>query len=169
MILWSGYERELRLGFDPDAGPTRRHVRIWVRRVHCNHCGITPSLLPSFCLSRRLDEVAAIGLAVVWVVSGRAVAAAAVMLAVARSTVRGWIVRFFERAPGIAYRFAGLAIEWGSEVFDLGPPPARAALEAIGRAYKAARRRLAGNVVSLWRFVSAVSGGAVLATNRSPP
>ena len=168
-IFWSGYERSVRLGFDPAAGGVSRHVRIWVPRVHCPGCGATPGLLPAFCLARRLDEVEVIGLALVWVVAGRPVAMVAVLLAIARSTVRGWVACFAYHAPGIAYRFAGLAIEWGSEVFDLGSPPARAALEAIGRAYGAVRGRLAGNVVTLWRFVSAVSGGAVLATNRSPP
>ncbi|HEU5001680.1 MAG TPA: hypothetical protein VFW71_02730 [Actinomycetota bacterium] len=169
MVFWSGYERDLRLGFDPDGGGASRHLRIWVPRVHCPSCGATPGLLPAFCLARRLDEVEVIGLALVWVVDGRMVAAAAALLAVARGTLRGWVARFAYRAQGIAYRFAGLAIEWGSEVFDLPAPPTRAAIEAIGRAFEAARRRLAGNVVPLWRFVCAVSGGAVLATNRSPP
>jgi hypothetical protein len=169
MVFWSGYERTLRLGFDPGNGGAGRYLRIWVPRVHCPCCGATPGLLPAFCVARRLDEVEVIGLALVWMVDGRPVAMVAALLAIARSTVRGWVARFACQAQGIAYRFAGLAIEWGSEVFDLPAPPTRAAIEAIGRAYEAARRRLGGNVVSLWRFVSAVSGGAVLATNRSPP
>jgi hypothetical protein len=168
MIFWSGYWRFVRRGFDPGA-VTGRRLAIWVARVHCKVCGHSPGVLPDVCLSRRLDEVEVIGLAVVWVVRGRAVAAVAALLAVARSTVRGWIARFAVNAQGIAYCFAGLAIEWGAVVFDLPAPPVRAAVEAIGRAYEAASRRLAGNVAGLWRFVSAVSGGAALATNRSPP
>lgn len=168
MIFWSGYWRLLRRGFDPGA-TTGRLLRIWVARVHCKACGHSPGLLPEFCLSRRLDEVEVIGLAVVWVVGGRAVAAVAALLAVARSTVRGWIARFAVNAQSIVYRFAGLAVEWGAGDFDLPAAAATAAVEAIGRAYEAASRRLAGNVSALWRFVSAVSGGAALVTNRSPP
>jgi hypothetical protein len=146
-----------------------RILRIWIRRVHCRRCGTSPGLLPAFCLSRRLDEVAVIGLAVVWVVQGRPVAAAAGVLAVARSTVRGWLVRFGERAGELTAIFASLAVSLGSGPFDLPTIPARAAVLAIGRAFAAARKRLAGNVMALWRFVAAVSGGAALAANRSPP
>ena len=168
-VFWSGYERELRLAFDPDAAVVVRIVRIWVRRVHCRHCRTTPGLLPAFCLSRRLDEVAVIGVALARVVEGRAVAEVAQFVAVARSTARGWVGRFQQRAVAVAATFASLALSWGSGPFDLPVEPTRAALVAVGRAYAAAHRRLAGNVVALWCFVAAVSGGALLTTNRSPP
>lgn len=169
MTFWSGYERDLRLEFDPDAADTRRHVRIWVRRVHCRQCGITPGLLPAFCLSRRLDEAEVIGVAIVLVVAGRPVAAVAALLAVPRSTVRGWAKAFFEAAVAIAALFASLAIAQGGAAFDLPAHPARAAVEAIGRAFDAAQRRRSGNLLGIWRFSSVVSGGALIATNRGPP
>ena len=89
IVFWSGYERSLRLGFDPGNGGASRYLRIWVPRAHCLSCGATPGLLPAFCLARRLDEVEVIGLALVWVVGGRPVAAVAVLLALSRGTVRG--------------------------------------------------------------------------------
>jgi hypothetical protein len=168
MIFWSGYWRWVRIAFDPDAARKQR-LRIWVPRVHCKRCGATPGLLPAFCLSRRLDEVEVIGLALVRVVAGRPVATVAALLAVPRSTARGWVIAFVGRAVAITAVFASEAIAQGSTDFDLSPVPAVGAVEAIGRAYDAVRRRLAGNVVGLWRFVSVVSGGALIATNKDPP
>lgn len=167
-VFWSGYVRHLRVGFDPDSG-VGRIVPLWVRRVHCRRCRLTPGMLPAFCLSRRLDEVSVIGLTLARVVEGQPVAAAAALMAVARSTARGWVCRFQAVAGVIAGRFASLAVELGSGPFDLDARPARAALQAIGRAWQAARRLRVGNVVGLWRFAAVVSGGALLATNRSPP
>jgi hypothetical protein len=168
MIFWSGYWRWVRISFDPDA-VTKRRLRIWVPRVHCKYCKATPGLLPAFCLSRRLDEVDVIGLAVVRVVDGRPVAAVAALLAVPRSTARGWVIALVCRAVAITTVFASEAIAQGSDAFDLATTPAVAAVEAIGRAYDAVRRRLAGNIVGLWRFASVVSGGMLIATNKDPP
>jgi hypothetical protein len=113
--------------------------------------------------------VEVVGTVIAAVAAGATVAAAAEEQAIPRSTARGWISRFAERAPGIASRFASLAIDLGSGPFSLSAQPARAAVEAIGRALQAARRKRAGNVVGVWRFVSVVSGGALLATSKSPP
>ena len=168
MIFWSGYWRSVRIAFDPGSS-TKRYLRIWVPRVRCTSCRIAPGLLPAFCLSRRLDEVEVIGLALVWVVDGRAVAAVAALLAVPRSTARGWIKAFLRWALAITALFASLAIILGSGAFDLAASPGRAAVEAIGRAYEAARRRLTGNVVGIWRFASVVSGGALITANKDPP
>ena len=169
MIFWSGYERDVRIAFDPDAPSCQRYARIWIPRVHCERCEITPGLLPAFCLSRRLDEVGVIGATLAAVAAGGPVAAAAAMQAVPRSTAKGWTSRFAEAAHAIAARFASVAISLGSGPFDLSAQPLTAAVEAIGRAFDAAMKRLAGNVVGVWRFVVVVSGGALLATNRSPP
>lgn len=168
-VFWSGYQRDVRLSFDPDAASLQRHVRIWVRRIHCTGCGFSPGLLPAFCLTRRLDEVAVIGLAMVSVVAGRCLARVAALGALAPSTLRGWVNSFRSQALAITASFASLAVAQGSDAFHLPAEATRAAVEAIGRAYEAVRRRLAGNVVELWRFVSVVSGGELLATNRSPP
>ena len=169
MVFWSGYQRDVRSAFDPDAFGAQRVVRIWVPRVRCKACGHAPGLLPWFCLTRRLDVVEVIGSVIAAVAGAVPVAAAAAMQAVPRSTARGWTTRFAQRASGIAARFAGVAIGWGSGPFDPPAHPPTAALEAIGRAFAAARRRLAGNVAGVWRFASVISGGALLATNRSPP
>jgi Domain of unknown function (DUF6431) len=168
MTFSSGYERDVRTPFAPEAGADRRQ-RIWIRRAYCRHCRSAPGILPSFCLSRRLDVVEVVGTVIAAVAGGAPVAVAAEEQAIPRSTARGWISRFAERAPGIANRFASLAIDLGSGPFSLSSRPARAAVEAVGRALQAARRKRAGNVVGVWRFVSVVSGGALLATNKSPP
>jgi len=168
MIFWSGYWRWVRVAFDPDT-VTKRRLRIWVPRVRCKHCRNAPGLLPAFCLSRRLDEVEVIGVALVRVVAGRPVAAVAAVLAVARSTVRGCVIAFLIRAVAITAVFASLAIAQGSDSFDLATTPAVAAVEAIGRAYHEVRRRLAGNIAGLWRFVSELSGGVLITTNKDPP
>jgi hypothetical protein len=169
MVFWSGYERDVRSAFDPDAVGTQRVVRIWVARVRCKVCGHAPGLLPSFCLTRRLDVVEVIGSVIAAVAGGVTVTAAAALQAVPRSTARGWTIRFAQRASDIAARFASVAIGWGSGAFDPPAHPPAAALEAIGRAFAAAAMRLAGNIVGVWRFASAISGGALLVTNKSPP
>lgn len=168
MIFWSGYERGLRLAFDPGSN-LQRHQQIWVPRVRCKKCGIAPGLPPEFCLLRRLDVVEVIGAVVAAVAAGHPVAVAADEQAIPRSTVRGWTSRLTERATSIAAGFASLAITLGSGAFDLPSQPSRAAVEVIGRAWDLARRRLEGNVVGLWAFASVVSGGALIATNRDPP
>jgi hypothetical protein len=168
MIFSSGYERSLRLAFDPDAGLSRPQ-RLWVPRVRCRSCGIAPGLLPAFCLLRRLDEAKVIGTVVASVAAGGPAAAAAAEAAVPRSTARGWAARFAQRAPVLAAGFASLAIALGAPAFDLPAHRPRAASEAIGRAWDAAVRRLGGNVVGLWRFASIVSGGALIASTTDPP
>ncbi|MCA1841831.1 MAG: hypothetical protein LC792_01320 [Actinobacteria bacterium] len=168
MVFWSGYWRHVRLAFDPDSA-AQRYLLIWVPRVRCKRCKTAPGLLPSFCLSRRLDEVEVIGLALARVVAGRPVATVAALLAVPRSTARGWTSAFLHRAVATAAAFASLAIGLGSDGFDPALEPGRRAVEAIGRAYVSARRRLSGDLPGIWRWVSVVSGGALIATNRGPP
>jgi hypothetical protein len=168
MTFSSGYERTLRRAFEPEAEGARQQ-RIWIRRVSCKRCRTSPGLPPAFCVSRRLDVVEVIGAVIGAVAGGSPLAAAAEQLAVPRSTARGWVRRFAEQASGIASAFASLAVGLGSGPFDLSPPLLRAAVEAVGRAWDAARSTLAGNVVGMWRFVVAVSGGALLDTSRAPP
>lgn len=168
MIFWASYQRWVRVGFDP-ASSTPRRLRIWIPRVRCRRCKTAPGLLPAFCLSRRLDEVEVIGVALVWVVAGRPAAAVAALLAVPRSTARGWISVFLRQAVTIAAAFASLAIDLGCDGFDPPLEPGRRAVEAIGRAYDAARRRLSGNVPGVWRWASVVSGGKLITTNKDPP
>src|SRR5260370_10522045 len=167
MTFSSGYERDVRTPFRPEVGVGRRQ-RIWIRRAYCRQCRSAPGILPSFCLRRRLDVVEVVGTVIAAVAGGTPVAAAAEEQAIPRSTARGWISRFADRAPRIANRFASLAIDLGSGPFALPAQPARAAVEAIGRALHAARRKRAGNAVGGWRFVSVVGGGGQLAHHKSP-
>src|SRR6266498_1176387 len=68
MVFWSGYRRYVRLG---------RVWRGWVARAKCRPCGVTPALLPSFVLLRRLDMVEVIGVALERGVAGGGVRAGA--------------------------------------------------------------------------------------------
>src|SRR5260370_15514382 len=167
MTFSSGYERDVRTPFRPEVGVGRRQ-RIWIGRGCCRQCGSAPGILPSFCLRRRLDVVEVVGTVIAAVAGGTPVAAAAEEQAIPRSTARGWISRFAERAPGIANRFASLAIDLGSGPFSLSSPPATRAVEAVGRALQAARRKRAGNVRGVWRIGVVVSGGVARRSQPSP-
>src|SRR5258708_20106474 len=144
MTFSSGYEREVRRPFAPEAGADRGQ-RIWIRRAYCRHCRSAPGILPSFCLSRRLDVVEVVGTVIAAVAGGAPVAVAAEEQAIPRSTARGWISRFAERAPGIANRFASLAIDLGSGPFSLSSRPARPAVQAVGPPFRAAQPHPAGH------------------------
>ncbi len=168
MTFSSGYERSLRLAFDEDPS-LRRLQRLWVPRVRCRNCRIAPGILPAFCLLRRLDSAEVIGVVAASVATGYPVAAAAAEQAVPRSTARGWVGRLIERASTIAAGFASLAVSLGGEALDLGAHQPGAAVEAIGRAWQAASRRLEGRCLGLWRFASVVSGGALIGAATDPP
>ena len=160
MIFWPGYRRDVRVG------DVRR---IWVRRAKCRACAATHALLPAFCLLRRLDAVEVIGSGLVAGVNGTGMRSVALALDVPHTTVRGWWRRFRLRAPMVAAAFAALATSLGSVAPALSAEPARAAVEATGAAWAAARRLLGDRLPPPWRFASAVSGGELLGTTTHPP
>ncbi|HUP71399.1 MAG TPA: hypothetical protein VM142_16525 [Acidimicrobiales bacterium] len=83
--------------------------------------------------------------------------------------MRDWRRRHQARAPVLAAGFAALAVGLGSVATLLGAPPERAALEALGCAWAAARSRFGATVAALWRFWSLVSGGEALSTTTDTP
>ncbi|MGH9156680.1 MAG: DUF6431 domain-containing protein [Acidimicrobiales bacterium] len=159
MIFWSGYSRVVRDGDDR---------RIWVRRSKCLPCRVTHCLLPAFCLLGRLYGVEVIGPAVAAIVDGRLTREVAEEAGFPYTTVRGWRRRHCDRAPTLAAGFAAVAVELGVAAPALAARAERAAMEALGAAWAAARRRFSA-VAGLWRFWSLVSGGAALATTTDTP
>jgi len=160
MIFWSGYSRTLRDGDDR---------RIWVRRSRCIPCRVSHCLLPAFCLLGRLYGAEVIGHAVTAIVAGTLTRTVAEAAGFPYTTVRDWRRRHRDRAPMLAAGFAALAVELGSVAPPLAVSPERAALEALGRAWTAARAHFGDAVAGLWRFWALVSGGAVLSTTTDTP
>lgn len=162
MTWWSGYRRFVR------AGGTSQGI--FVPRVRCAPCQRTDAVLPAFVLCGRVDALETIG-AVVEAVAGGVggVRPAAVAAQVPHTTARGWVRRFAVRSTELAVVFAALAVELGGEVMAGLSDKAGHALAAIGAAFEAARALPGWDPLGRWRFVSAVSGGRLLATNMNAP
>jgi hypothetical protein len=157
MSWWSGYRRFVRVG-----GVSRE---IFVPRVRCAGCQRSDAVLPAFVLCGRLDAVETIGAVVEEVVAGDSgVRPAAVAADVPHTTARGWLRRFAARAAELAVAFGALTVEFGGEVGALWD-----GLAAIAAAFDAARAFAGWGALGRWRFVSAVSGGRLLATNTNSP
>lgn len=160
MIFWPGYQRDVRVG------DVRR---IWVRRAKCVACAVTHALVPAFCLLRRLDAVEVIGAGFLAGVNGAGMRTVTAGLDVPHTTVRGWWRRLRARAPMIAAAFGAVAVSFGAGAPVLSGPATRAAVEAVGAAWSAARRLLGDRLPPPWRFVAVVSGGELLGTTTHPP
>jgi hypothetical protein len=162
MTFWSGYRRHVR-----DNG---RCSSIWVPRVRCRRCAVTHALLPAFVLTNRLDVVETVGTVMEEVASGRSgVRPAAVAHDVPHSTARGWVRRFADRGVELAVSFAALATELGGEIVTPLSDAARAALSSMQAAWRVASGLPGWLGCGRWRFVSAVTGGSVIATNTNSP
>ncbi|MGH9059972.1 MAG: hypothetical protein ACRDZY_10725 [Acidimicrobiales bacterium] len=161
MSFKSGYGRFARIGGRP--------WPIWVRRGVCRACGHSHALIPDFCLVGRLDAAEVIGSGVARAVAGEPMATVAAALDVPYTTARGWRRRHRSRAPVLTSGFAALAVALGASAPVVSVVPERAALEALGVAWRRARERFGDLVVTQWRFWSLMSGGAVLARARNAP
>ena len=161
LIYWSGYLRFMR-------GGERSH-RIWIRRCRCQRCARSHALIPSFLLIRRFDPAAVIGAALVRSVSGAGLRTVAAAFDVPHTTVRDWRWRFRARAPVLAAGFGSLAVGLGGTALELSANPEVAALQAMAGAWSQARRRFGASTPGPFGFASVVSGGALLATNTTPP
>ncbi len=162
MTFWSGYTRSLRTG--------ERCVRLWVPRARCSPCRTTHALLPAFVLLRRLDTVETIGAVLDDVVDGpHGVRPVAKRLDVPHTTARGWVRRFAERAEQLSVAFAALAVELGGETVGPVVGKARRALAAMTAGSDAAFSLPGWQALGRWRFISAVVGGSLLATNTDSP
>lgn len=163
MVFWAGYERSVR-----HDGPA---LKVWVRRARCGRCGASHALVPSFCLLGRLDDVEVIGAVVTAVVAdGAGVRPAAAKADVPHTTARDWVRRFGRRAELMVAAFAAVVVELTGSAPSLPVAGTAAghALAVMRAAFAAAQSRAGPALRSLWRFVSAVTGGALLATNTNP-
>lgn len=136
------------------------------RRGRCGACRVTHVLLAVSCLLRRADGVDVIGVALRLKATGHGHRPIAARLGRPVSTVRGWLRVFAGNAEQIRVMVTALLVELdplscplpvhGSVFAD--------AVEAIGAAAAAARRRLGVvGAVSAWQLASAITGGLLLA------
>lgn len=162
MSFWSGYRRYVR-----DGGVCRR---VFVPRARCGPCATTHALLPAFLLVGRLDVVETVGAVVAQVASGRSgVRPAAQCVGVPHTTARGWWRCFKLRAARLAVAFSALAVELGgATVAPLGHLEGWS-LATLAAAWEAAVALPGWAALGLWRFVSAVVGGKLIAPNTDPP
>jgi hypothetical protein len=146
--------------------------RIVVRRVVCPSCGTSDALLPDFVLKRRKDTASAIGAAVLERAGIEVPAGSkALYRGVPSRTVRSWLARFAERADELRVRFSALTVEWGGELPFTTPHASTRqgrALDAIGLAWRAARRR-GRDVPAAWLLANVVVGSQLLATRVDLP
>ena len=162
MVFWSWYRRDVRY--------ESRYAKLFVRRARCRACRVTHALLPGFVLQRRLDASEAIGHAICEVIEASSgVRPTAASLGIPDTTARGWLRRFREQAARIGAAFSALAVELGGEVVRPLGDAARLALSAMRAAFTRAAELPGWSFVGLWQFCSAVSGGALLATNTDSP
>ena len=120
---------------------------------------------PLVSLLRRADSAAVIGAALVGRAAGLGHRRIADGLAVASSTVRGWLRRFAAHAEGIRAAFTVLARD-----LDPDPPPIEATSSAFADAAAAVLSAAAAAgvrwpfvlTVSVWEFAGAVTNGRLL-------
>jgi hypothetical protein len=162
MTFWSGYQRYVRAG--------GRCRKIFVPRLRCGRCRVSHVLLPAFVLAWRLDVAGTVGAVIGQVAAGVCgVRPAAARAGVPHTTARGWVRRFCGRAVELGVGFAALAVELGGEP---PRPPAGAgqfAVAAISAAFEAAAGLPGWLALGRWRFASAVSGGRLIAANKTSP
>ncbi|MGH2860929.1 MAG: helix-turn-helix domain-containing protein [Solirubrobacteraceae bacterium] len=142
--------------------------RLRPRRGRCREqaCQATHVLLPDVCLAGRKDAVEVIGEALL---AGEGYRLVAERLGVPAETVRDWRQRFRSGAETVAAHFL-----WWARALDgsLGPlvsqgSPVADAVEAIGVCTRVASLVLERRAP--WSWVSALTGGGLLAINTDPP
>jgi hypothetical protein len=162
MQFWSGYRRQIREG--------GRCRSMWVPRVRCDRCRATHALFPAFVLVGRLDVVETVGEVLEAVCEGPSgVRPAAASVQVPHTTAREWLRRFGSWAFELAVAFAALAAELGGDVIAPLPDVEHYALAALRGARRAALAFPGWLGIGRWRFVSAVTGGRLIATNTNTP
>ncbi|EQD35767.1 hypothetical protein B1B_16771, partial [mine drainage metagenome] len=124
--------------------------------------------LTDVCLCRRVDEVAVIGRALLEKAAGAGHRTIAARLARPPETVRGWLRRFSARMEVIQEHFRRWAFVLDARLETVTPQgsPGADALEVIGLATRAASLLFGPRPV--WSWVSAMTGGALLANTNSP-
>jgi len=154
-----GYARSRRLRGQESAVLARP------RRARCTGCGVTHVLLPVQWLLRRADAVVVIGAALTAKAAGVGFRRIAGRLGRPAETVRGWLRRFGERVEAVRRLVTVLLRAMAAD--PVIPAPAGGAwadaLAVIGAAVAAAIGRFGVLGVPSWVWVSAVSGGRLLA------
>ena len=162
MTFWSGYQRQIR--------EDGRCSSMWVPRVRCNGCLVTHALLPAFVLVGRLDVSETIGTALEAVIVGSGgVRPVADRFDIPHTTLRGWVRRFSSRGRELGVAFAALATDLGGDVVMPEADPLVRALLALRAAWRAVSAFPGWLGCGRWRFISAATGGRLIATNTNSP
>lgn len=140
-------------------------VRLRPRRARCRGCGVTHVLLPVGLLLRRADAAAVIGQALVAKADGAGFRRIAGMLGRSAETVRGWLRRFAGRVEPVRRVFTVLIRALAADPVMPGPCGSgwADAVAVVVVAAAVARWRFVVLRVPLWEWVSAVTGGRLLA------
>jgi hypothetical protein len=118
----------------------------------------------------RLDVVETVGAVIAHVASGRSgVRPVAECLGVPHTTARGWWRRFKTGVIRVAVTFSALAVELGGATVTPVGHLEGWSLAALAAAWEAAVESPGWAALGCWRFVSAVSGGRLIATNTDSP
>lgn len=140
-------------------------VRVRPRRARCTGCGGTHVLLPVELLLRRADLAVVIGAALSARTGGVGCRRIAALVGRPVETVRGWLRRFAGRVEAVRRLFTVLLRAVAAD--PVMPAPAGGvwadALAAVDAVVRAAAGRFGLFNVSPWLWVSAVSGGRLLA------
>lgn len=146
-----------------------RFARVRPRRGRCRACQGTHVLLPAGMLLRRAFTVEVIGRVLELAALGVGVRRIATTVAVARSTVRGWLARFGHRAELLRAHFTAWLLWLAPSASRVDPAGGTVAdaVAAITAAGSIAAEAL--SVGSVWQFASAATGGRLLAANTSSP
>lgn len=138
------------------------------RRSRCRRCGATHVLWPGVLLLRRMYEPAVIGAALEAKAGGARGAGIARWLAVARSTVRGWITRLMARAERVRTHFTRWMHWCDASAAPILPraSPFADAVAAVGAAGRAATKHVGD--IPVWEFAAAASGGRLLCNTSAP-
>lgn len=135
------------------------------RRARCTACGVTHVLLWAGLLLRRADAVVVIGAALSAKAAGMGFRRIAAGLGRPAETVRGWLRRFGGRVEAVRRLFTVLLRAVAPD--PVMPAPAGGvwadALAAVSAAVAAAVARFGVLRVPPWLWVSAISGGRLLA------
>lgn len=139
--------------------------RLTPRRARCRDCGRTHVLLPAWCLARRADEAAVIGIALEAKAAGTGHRPIAVLLGRPVSTVRGWLRAFTAAADQVRQAFTSLAAGLVTDPPLPGPAGSVVAdaVAAVAAAAAAAARFAGVGEVARWRLAAAVTSGMLLA------
>lgn len=139
------------------------------RRACCLRCERTHVLLPAWAVARRRDGTEVIGQALLASANGRGHRTIAVELGRPPGTVRGWLRAFARRAElvGASARLWARALDPSADHVSRPGSATACAIDAIGRAARACRLRLAMSA-SPWELAVALTG-LLYGRPRDPP